>query len=241
MVDMGKDGRVRFRGGALIGWISASWPFATLTAEKGVLTLRCFFTFQLSSAQIVRLEAVNILPVIASGIRIVHNDPVAPQRMVFWCLGQRDRKMAAIAAELGRGDGHSIEVARASPKLSRWAAIGALVIGGLLVGGLALTARHSATYDLAVQALYASPQIERSLGRNKTAVLIGSKWRAFGRSRCHEFTFLVRGDEGIGTVRVRTGTRGGIDWREPQVVEGSSSFEGGCMDGPIVKLATDGK
>lgn len=235
---MANEGRVKFRGGALIGWFSASWPFATLTAEDGMLTLRCFFTFRLSAAQIVRLEAVNILPVIASGIRIVHNDPVAPQRMVFWCMGKRDLKMAAIAARLGRGDGGAIELASANPKLRRWAAVGVLAFAGLVFGSLALQARNSATYDLAVQALYASPQIERSLGPNKTALLIGSRWQAWGRSRCHEFTFLVRGDKGIGTVRVRTGTRGGIDWREPQVAEGSyTSFEAGCLDGPIVKAA----
>jgi hypothetical protein len=242
IIEMDNQSRVKFRGGALIGWFSASWPFATLTAEKGMLTLRCLFTLKFSAAQIVRLEAVNIIPVIASGIRIVHSDPVAPQRIVFWCIGQRDRKMAAIAAELGSGDGTPVELAPANPKLRRWAAVGVVAFFGLIVGLLALTARYSVAYDLAVQAMYASPEVERSLGTGKTAVLIGSKWMGSGRSRCQEFRFLVHGDKGTGVVRVRTGTLGGIDWREPQVVEGSyQHFPGGCYDGPIVKSTTAGK
>jgi hypothetical protein len=233
---MEEQARVKYRGGALIGWMSASWPFATLTAEQGMLTLRCLATIRIPAAQIVRLEAINIVPVFASGIRIVHNDPSAPKRLVFWCLRQRDRKMATIAAELQRGAGGPVEMAPVNPNLRRWAAVGMAALFGLIIGSLALTARYSDAYDLAVQAMYSSPDVERSLGTDKTAVLIGSRWTSSGKSQCQEFRFLVHGDKGTGVVRVRTGTLGGIDWREPQVVQGSyGHFAGGCYDGAIVK------
>jgi hypothetical protein len=76
------------RGGARIGWLKASWPFATLTVASGCLTLnvillsRCTF----SPDQVVALEPYGLAPMLGRGIRIRHNVGKYPRDIIFLCF-----------------------------------------------------------------------------------------------------------------------------------------------------------
>lgn len=226
---MEDPGRLKYRGGAVIGLFGASWPFATLTAEKGMLTLRCLWTFRFNASQVVALEPCGNIPFFASGIRIVHNDPTAPGNLVFWCCGRRDQKLAAVAALLKEGGVHVDP--HPQPRMKRWKVAGVVAVVGLIVSSLWFTARYSDSYDMALEAMYSSPEVERSLGQDKSALLIGHRSRTSGEKQCDDFRFFAQGDKDLGMVRVRTETHGGNDWRVTGVVLGGYRyFPRGCWE-----------
>jgi hypothetical protein len=118
-------------GGARIGRMNASFPFARLTCQRERLTLRCLGRFEFAQHDVVSLTRQGVVPVLSSGIRINHNRADYPQNMVFWCLGNADR----VLRELGTTGFVPSGAARAWPKgrAFRWSAmLAAIVIWNLL-------------------------------------------------------------------------------------------------------------
>lgn len=87
-----------FRGGARIGWVNASWPFAKLAVSANRLVLASLGTYEFNPSQVVSLEPYGSIPLLASGIRINHNRADYPEKIIFWCMGNRDR----VLTELGQ-------------------------------------------------------------------------------------------------------------------------------------------
>jgi hypothetical protein len=119
--------KVRFRGGARVGWLNASWPFANVSASATKLTLSCLGTYQFSSDQVVALEPYGSIPVLARGIRIRHNRPDYPENIIFWCLGNRQGMLDAISQAGFRATGHVL-LSRTSGFAFRWSFIISFVI-----------------------------------------------------------------------------------------------------------------
>lgn len=110
-----------YRGGARIGWVNASWPFAKLVVSPDRLTLVSLGTYEFSPSQVVSMEPYGFMPLLASGIRINHNRSDYPEKIIFWCMGNRAR----VIAELGKSgflpQGSSTE--RASGFPFRWSVV----------------------------------------------------------------------------------------------------------------------
>lgn len=117
-----------FRGGARIGWVNASWPFAKLTAYPQSLTLSSLGTYTFAPSEVVALERYGSLPILSYGIRIVHNRLDYPSKVIFWCVGRRGPILEEIARIGFRPTGHPLERPRGFlPRWSRfplrWSAI----------------------------------------------------------------------------------------------------------------------
>jgi hypothetical protein len=110
-----------FRGGAHVGWMHASWPFAKLTAEADTLTLSCLGTYTFTPSEVVALEPYGSIPVLARGIRIRHNRRDYPKKIVFWCMGSRDSALTEVAGTGFAPRGQPLEGRAGFPV--RWSAI----------------------------------------------------------------------------------------------------------------------
>jgi hypothetical protein len=127
-----------WRGGSKIGWVSASWPFAKLTVAPRQLTLSTLETLVFSPEQVIALEPCGSIPVLASGVRIVHTRSDCPQTVIFWYLGRRATLLERIR-EAGFIPAGSIgSFARAAGMPIRWSVI---IIFLLLWNGLFLLDR----------------------------------------------------------------------------------------------------
>jgi hypothetical protein len=121
-----------FRGGAQIGWLNASWPFASLRVSVDGLSLSCLGSYSFKPDQVVALEPYGSIPFFASGIQIRHNRPDYPERMIFWCMGSRRDALATIAQSGFRATGQAL-AARPRGFALRWSfVIGAIVVWNLL-------------------------------------------------------------------------------------------------------------
>lgn len=69
-------------GGARIGFVNATWPFAWLTATPEMISLRCGFKFTFPKDSIRRLRWHR--GIMSSGLRIEHAVPRYPTFFVFW-------------------------------------------------------------------------------------------------------------------------------------------------------------
>ena len=111
-----------FRGGARVGWVSASWPLATLTANATSLALASLGTYTFAPSDIVSLEPYGSIPFLSSGIQIQHNRKDYPKTVIFWCVGRsRERVLEEIADTGFRAVGQPI--ARAPGIAFRWSTI----------------------------------------------------------------------------------------------------------------------
>ncbi len=81
--------KVSSTGGARIGWVNATWPFAKLTARQNKLDLNATLIgrYTFSADQVISIDKYVIIPVLGWGIRIHHNIPTYPKKIVFWCVG----------------------------------------------------------------------------------------------------------------------------------------------------------
>jgi hypothetical protein len=87
-------------GGARIGWVNASWPFAKLSVSAQQLSIsgRLIGSYSFSSDQVAALEPYGSIPIIASGVRVVHTVRSYPDKIVFWCFGSPKRVIERITA-----------------------------------------------------------------------------------------------------------------------------------------------
>jgi hypothetical protein len=77
-----------WRGGARIGLINATWPFASLQIAQEKMILRVFIlgTYVFKPEDVVAVEPYGIIPIAGKGVRIRHRVPNYPEKIIFWRL-----------------------------------------------------------------------------------------------------------------------------------------------------------
>lgn len=88
---------ISFRGGSRIGWANASWPFAKLSLATDQLVISGLGNVKFTPSQVVSFERCGSIPLLAGGIRINHNRADCPETVIFWCMGNCEKVMSAIA------------------------------------------------------------------------------------------------------------------------------------------------
>jgi hypothetical protein len=122
-------------GGAQIGWVNASWPLARLsaTSDRLAITVRILGSYSFTPEQVSAVERYALMPFLAWGVRIRHQVPDYPRRIIFWCFndpttvlqGIRDAGFDPKGIEQANVRGAGIPV--------RWSAIiGAIAVWNLL-------------------------------------------------------------------------------------------------------------
>jgi hypothetical protein len=114
-----------YRGGARIGWVNASWPFARLTVSSERLALASLGTYEFNPSQVVSIEPYGSIPLLASGIRINHNRADYPEKIIFWCMGNRDKVLTELGHYAFSPNGRPTE--RASGFPIRWSVVVAVI------------------------------------------------------------------------------------------------------------------
>ena len=117
---------VSFRGGSRVGWVNASFPLAKLTATRRRLALSSLGTYDFTPQHVVRFGTYGSIPLLANGLAIEHNRLDYPARMVFWCMGSRERVLEEIRRTGFVPEGHPVERPRGMP--FRWSFVIALVL-----------------------------------------------------------------------------------------------------------------
>ena len=117
-------------GGARIGWVNASWPLARLSVTEKELSLKVslFGIYKFTPEQVVRLEPHGSIPLISSGIQVVHNKADSPQTLIFWCVGSRDRLLEEIRRSGFKPSGKAAAVPLQTGMPWRWSFIVAAVL-----------------------------------------------------------------------------------------------------------------
>lgn len=84
---------MRLRGGARVGWVNATWPFATLSASSRELALSGLFvgSYTFGPNDVVALEVYGSIPILGRGLRIVHKCTDYPEIVIFWPLRNPNR------------------------------------------------------------------------------------------------------------------------------------------------------
>ena len=117
---------ISFRGGSRVGWVNASFPLAKLTCSRERLTLSSLGTCEFTPEQVVSFGTYGSIPLLANGLSIEHNRLDYPQRMVFWCMGSRDRVREEIRQIGFVPKGVAVERPRGMP--FRWSFVIAFVL-----------------------------------------------------------------------------------------------------------------
>lgn len=80
---------IKKTGGARIGMANATWPFATLKANKDKLELNATIIGNLvfKPSDIISIEPYGIIPFIGKGIRINHRVDKYKSKVIFWTFG----------------------------------------------------------------------------------------------------------------------------------------------------------
>lgn len=122
-------GEISVTGGARIGFVNATWPFAKLEASPTRLRLTCTLdTYDFMPGEVVLLERCGSIPFFSSGVRIAHVRSDYPAKIIFWCLGNPDALIARIRETgfMPAGPGSSEIQSRGFP--FRWAAVVAVIL-----------------------------------------------------------------------------------------------------------------
>jgi hypothetical protein len=87
---------VSFVGGARVGWVNATWPFAKLAVSADRLTISSLGRYDFAPSQVISLERYGSIPLFYSGVRVKHNRSDYPEKIIFWCLGNTDAVLSEI-------------------------------------------------------------------------------------------------------------------------------------------------
>jgi hypothetical protein len=98
--------RISQRGGAHVGWLSASWPLASIRIAPGSLTVSMLGHYVFVPADVDAIESVGAIPLLSTGIRIHHTRPDYPEKIVFYGVGRDRMLQAASAAGFRVGEPH---------------------------------------------------------------------------------------------------------------------------------------
>ena len=98
-------------GGARVGWGRASWPFAKLTVSQTSLRLSLLMlgSYSFAPGEVVSLNRIGSVPLLSSGIQVVHNRSDYPPMITFWCPGGPEKLLVRIheAGFSAKGDASS--------------------------------------------------------------------------------------------------------------------------------------
>ena len=84
-------GEISVIGGARIGIVNATWPFAKLSASPDRLRLASVLdSYDFEPQDVVALERYGSIPLFYNGIRVVHARLDYPSKIIFWCFGSPD-------------------------------------------------------------------------------------------------------------------------------------------------------
>jgi hypothetical protein len=84
------------RGGAQIGWMSASWPLAGIEVSQGKLIVSSLGRYAFEPSDVTAVEEVGAIPILSQGIRIHHSNTRYPEKIVFYSLSGRTALLAAV-------------------------------------------------------------------------------------------------------------------------------------------------
>lgn len=92
------SGRFEATGGARIGWLNATWPFARLAATPDTLqmSVSIFGDYHFTPDTVTDITRYTHIPFFGWGIQIHHCVPEYPTRIIFWSLGSPDALLAKI-------------------------------------------------------------------------------------------------------------------------------------------------
>ena len=109
-------------GGARIGWVNATWPFAKLSVSTNQLSVSGMLLgrYSFTPDQVAALEPYGWIPVLSSGVRIVHTVPSYPDKIVFWNMGSPKRLIDRITALGFRPRASRTQVPLRSGMAFRW-------------------------------------------------------------------------------------------------------------------------
>lgn len=95
--------RYKFKGGAWIGLISATWPWGVLEFDRNQLTICVVGMKEINFArnEIDKLEIKKYFPIIAYGIRIVPKDKIKGTLLYFWYISFSLKKLTNSLKECG--------------------------------------------------------------------------------------------------------------------------------------------
>lgn len=85
--------QLKFKGGARIGCMNATAPFATLTVDQTTLSLDVGFLgyFEFQPDDIISIEKYSLIPIIGQGIRINHRSKKYKSKIIFWSIMDPDK------------------------------------------------------------------------------------------------------------------------------------------------------
>jgi hypothetical protein len=118
-------------GGAQIGWVNASWPFAQLSAAPDDLTIRSRLlgNYAFTPEQVLAIERYMLIPVFAWGVRIRHCVAEYPQRIIFWCIGSPDKALQGIRMSGFLPSAPSFAVPARRGIAMRWTSVIGVIVG----------------------------------------------------------------------------------------------------------------
>ena len=77
-----------YTGGARIGLMSASWPFAKLRLEPGRISLNTsvFGDYTFTEETLTKVTTYTSIPFLGWGIHLHHTNSNYPKKIIFWCF-----------------------------------------------------------------------------------------------------------------------------------------------------------
>lgn len=99
------------RGGAQVGWVSASWPLAGIEVGASRLAISSLGTYVFAPSEVTAVEPVGAIPFLTQGVRIHHTKAQYPEKIVFYTPSGREALLAALRTA-GFSVGHTVAPAK---------------------------------------------------------------------------------------------------------------------------------